>query len=460
VSALRFSILLCSLAVLLPSAPVAREFSGSSTTIFRLFDLHLPESEDVRPWRPVDQLLTLSWARLGREEAWSIDTTLRGRVDLATDHDGAQEDFQVLHAEASWRSSKGRYGLILGRQRTLTGLGWSAFDGARFDFRPRRRGRLFAFAGLPVPIGENSWPDGDGLIFGGGASYSWPEHGSVALDYESRNEDGIVVSEVLGSDLQLDVGRVSLTANADYSLGQGRFGETNAIAEVRLGRRHFVEASFRRTQPLFRADSILSVFLANASTEKRAGYEYRGDGRFRIGAFFARENFEDTAVEELQDPERPVRPEDLERFALTATLGGPRESEYLLELAWQEGWAGERLGGRFDASWDWVRGLRGGAGLSVHRYENLHGLTEADEQYSLRARLSHDHRGRWDLGGMIEHFWGRDRDSLRGSLVFRVKLGAARRQRPWWGGRDGWAWATGTRRPLADESPDEEVSAD
>ena len=67
-----------------------------------------------------------------------------------------------------------------------------------------------------------------------------------------------------------------------------------------------------------------------------------------------------------------------------------------------------------------------------------------DEEVALRARLSYDHHGRFDVAVSVDQYLGRDRDTTRGQLIFRAKLGRARRERPWWGGQWGAAWAGGS----------------
>ena len=95
---------------------------------------------------------------------------------------------------------------------------------------------------------------------------------------------------------------------------------------------------------------------------------------------------------------------------------------------------------------------RVGGGVSINRYQNAFRLTDADQDYALRARLSYDHFGRFDVALGLDQYLGRDRDTLRAQLIVRTKLGAARRQRPWWGGhwRPGWNGGAATRHELAE----------
>lgn len=454
----------CGVLVLLALAlgePVgAVRLSGRATTVVRLHDLHLPEFEDVRSFRSVDEIVHLSLRDLGRRRAWDVDVTLRGRLDLATGVGSAQEDLQVLVARASTLLRGGDLRLTIGRQRSLTGLGWSPYDGVRLDVRGLRRARFFVFAGLPVETGRHAWPDADGHAYGAGASVSWPRRGSFGLDYELRNREGTTVEEAVGADLRLEAARTRFVANADYSLLQATFARADVALEQRVGRRHSLEARVTRTRPVFPADSILAVFVSNPSTETRLSYAFRGKQDLEIGFFVSREDFRDTKNPDVPAVDERDLPEDIERVAVSASFDGPRRGRHFIEAGWQRGWSGTRLGGRADSDVDLVKGLRIGGGVSVHRYQNLHGLTAEDEQVSFRLRLSHDHRARWQLSGSVEYFLGQERDSLRGVVVFSVNLGEARRRRPWWGGLFDRSWPGGAPRaePRASEPAPDAVS--
>jgi hypothetical protein len=150
----------------------AQTFSATTTTIVRGFDLlhgGRPASgliDRVRTYRPVDQLARVSWDELGPRRAWTFDSQVRLRFDLATGRYGGaydpyagthsyedDEDFDVLLLEAGWRSKQGLVDLHLGRQQSITGFGWHAFDGVRLDFPKLDRLRVFTYAGLPVELG-------------------------------------------------------------------------------------------------------------------------------------------------------------------------------------------------------------------------------------------------------------------------------------------------------------------
>jgi len=426
------------------SPSFAGVFSGDATTILRIYDLVqdpdlLPGPDRVTSYRPLDQYLRLSWDQLGARKAWTVDLSFRGRVDLGGGRE-IEEDFRVLHAQASWRSPKGSVDLAFGRLRSVVGLGWQTFDGLRLDFRKHRRLKLFVQAGLPVDLAASGEPDTDGFTWAGGLTYSSPERGSVGIDYEMRRFDGLTTEETFGLDFEYAAGRFSLTGNADYSVPNDRFGETTAVASWRMQSAQRFEARVTRIEPVLPTDSIFAVFTINPYTETRLTWERRG--RVDVGAFVSFENYENTDL---------GTEEDIRRAAVTLRFDGPRRARHRGEIGWQSGFSGDRLGFRYDIDYDLNPRWRLGGGASLNRYENAFRLTEADEELALRARLSYDHHGRYDVALSVDQYLGRERDTTRGQLIFRAKLGSARRERPWWGGHWGGAWAGGSA--TTSESP-------
>lgn len=435
------------------SAAGAAEFSGEAVTVFRLVDLvqDIDGVQKVRSYRPLDQLLRLGWHDVGARRAWSVDVALRGRMDLATDLTGGTDDFDVLTAHADWRSPRGLVRLRIGRQQAVTGFGWHVFDGARVDLRAKRRGRFFLHVGFPIDVFENDEPDLGSFTWAAGATALFPGRGSFGVDYEVRRFGAVTTDENAGADLSLTWGRTTLAANADYSVLLDRLGETTTVLRHGVTRRHWIEARLTRVEPIFPSDSIWAVFDANPYDEARLSWEYRGDTGLRIGAFLSEEDYRDTEF---------PGPQDVRRVAATFSwTRGPRRVRHRGELGWQRGFSGSRLGGRYDVDWSFAPRWRAGAGASLHRYENAYRLSEEDETAAVRARVRHDHFGRWDLALEVEQHVGRQRDTLRATLVFGTKLGRARHSRPWWSGRFGESVVRGgaTRRELRDAAAEDEA---
>lgn len=418
-------------AVLALAAPAAAvEFSGEATTVFRVFDLvrtPIEDQEAVRTWRPIDQTISLHWDEIGERGGWRVDVLVRGRTDLASDGPGAEDDLDVMLARATWRSRSHLLHLTLGRQPSITGFGWRLFDGARIDFPRARRARFFLFAGLPQRPFDNGTPDVDGFTAGGGATLVFPGLGSVGVDAVVRRFEDVTTEETAGLDLVLSPGRWSVAANADWDRLLDRFGETTALVRRRFGEagRHSLEARWTRVEPIFPADSIWAIFASNPYTERRVAYEHRSASGLVLGASISSDDYEDTGFPGEQD---------VKRAAVHAAFesNGVRRLVQRGDVGWQDGFSGSRLGGRYDADWNVAPRWRLGAGASVHRYENVYRLTPEDETIALRFRVKHESAGRFDVALQLEQYLGRDRDTLRGSLVVSTRLGKRRAHWPWW----------------------------
>jgi hypothetical protein len=433
--------------LLVAGAAVAGELSGSATTVIRAFDvLHVEIAQQqggavprVLELRPVDQYLSLAWDELGRARAWTIDASLRWRMDLAGDphfdpqfptsdlsNEWQDDDLDLRTLRARWTSSHGLIGLSLGRQPTLVGLGWSAFDGARLDFPRAPHVKAFVQAGLPLETWDYGSPDDKGFTWGAGVTGVFPHHGSLGVDYELVRSHGIELEENAGLDLGLRFASTRVAATVDYSLLQDIFGETSVELEHAFHRRHVLTASFARVVPIFRSDEIWSVFEVNGYDEQRLAYEWRGAGRLQIGGTLVREDYDHAELGGLRT---------ISRAAATLRYEGRHEAVHRSEIGWQHGWSGDRIALKHDSDWAVTRRLRAGAGASIHRYDNRYRLVEEDEVIAVRGRLEVVGEARWTLGLEVEQYFGRDRDATRASLSFTTRFGRRRDELPWWGGR-------------------------
>jgi len=434
------------LMALVATTCVAAEFSGSATTVVRAFDvLHFELSQQtggpprVLKFRPVDQYLSFAVDELGRRRAWTLDASLRWRMDLAGDprfdpqlpaddlsDEWQDDDLDLRTLRARWTSRHGLMGLSLGRQPTLVGMGWDAFDGVRLDFPRAPHVKGFVQAGMPVDTWDYGSPDDSGFTWATGVTGVLPRHGSLGVDYELVRSHGIDLEENAGFDLALDFDATRIAANVDYSLIQDIYGETSVELEHAFRQRHVVTAGFTRVVPIFRSDEIWSVFEVNGYDEMRLDYQWRGPGRVQVGGFVLREVYDDADLEGLRS---------IDRAAATLRFEGRREAVHRSEIGWQHGWSGDRLALRHDSDWAITPRLRVGAGASLHRYENRYRLVEDDQVVALRGRLQFAGDARWALGLEVEQYFGRDRDATRGMLSFTTRFGTRRHGLPWWGGR-------------------------
>lgn len=444
-----FGLTLAVLAAL--AAPHARaEFGGNLSTIARAYDSlqTIDGVQRVRSWRPIDQYARLTWDDLGPRRAWTIDTSVRLRLDWGTGTGTDDHDFDVMIARAGWTSRGGLVGIQLGRIQSLAGFGWKAFDGARLDFAKLPNLRVSCFAGLPVEFADGGEPDVGSFTWGAGVTGVMPGHGSFGVDYELRKFGDATTEESAGLDVSLRFEDTEISANADYSLLFDSFGESTLAIGQDVAGRHHVEARATRVEPIWSADSIFAVFDINPFTELRLSYEFHGGEGLVIGGYASREDYQDTAL---------PGPQDIRRAAVTARWGGRRRALHRSEIGWLDGWTGSRVALRHDSDWSATSRLRVGAGASMQDFRNFARLTDRDQIWSLRGRIAHDHYGRWNVGLEVEQFLGRDRDTMRGLLTFGTRFGSARRERPWWGGRASDAWTPPPATRSDAEASKEEV---
>ena len=417
--------------------PARAEFGGNISFVGRAFDKleTLPGTQGVRSWRSADTYARLSWDDLGKQHAWTVDTSLRYRLDWGTGKTVNDHDLDVLIARATWRSPARLLGLQLGRIQSLTGRGWKSFDGARLDFPKLPHLRVFVFAGLPVQLAESGAPDIGTFTWGTGVTGILPHHGSIGVDYELRKFGSITAEETAGFDASFRFGDTEISANADYDMVMDSFGETAIVVGQSIGAQHHLEARAVRVQPITPVDSIISAFDVNGYDEARLSYEFDAGPEMKdlaLGGYVSRENYVDTDLAGQQD---------IQRASVTARWTGRREARHRSEAGWVDGWSGSRLALRHDSDWGLTPRMRIGVGASFQDFENFARLTDRDQIYAMRARLAHDHDGRWSIAAEVEQYIGRDRDTLRGMLTFGKRFGIARNERPWWGGRSNSGWA-------------------
>jgi hypothetical protein len=468
------------LACLGAGASGAAEFSGSTTTTLRVYDLIHSELlangqpiQRVISYRPVDQDLRLTWDDIGERGAWSVDLALRFRWDVGSGKAAWQtDDLDVLLAQARWRSQHGALGLTLGRQQSITGFGWHSFDGVRLGFDKSPHVKAFVIAGFPVELWEGGASMAGGRDLGAGITAVLPKHGSIGWSYERRSGDstlldfttgqeathrGVLLDETATMDARFRWKHSALTLASDYSLLLASFGETTAVLDRDIGRKHHVEARLSRVEPLFPSDSIFNVYDVNPYDEGRVSYEFRGDGPLDVGGYVSYEHYKmhhhDDEMEPPPDPNDVPDdlPPDIRRAGATLRWEGRHEAIHRSEIGWIHGWTGNRLALQHDSDWGLNPRWRVGVGASVHSYENRYRLTESDEVYGLRGRIRHDHDGKWDLALEVEQWLGRDRNSTRATLVFGTRFGKARGEMPWWGGR--WNWSRPTHAPAIPSMP-------
>lgn len=354
---------------------------------------------------------------------------LRGRGDLGGDFDWPTTDdpFDAILAYAQFHRSG--YRVRAGRQRTLSGLGFSGFDGVDVSVTPAGWARLEAYGGRSLARGlheprhealralESFVMDQDAYLFGGFVEVRPAASTTVGVRYQREIwADRIgLVSERASLDVRSDLpGPLRMDGSLDYDFAFGRVGKGHLTLRSRLPDDWgSLEVTGRRYLPYFELSTIWGYFSPTAYHEAEVKATVV---RFRPVTLWA-----SAGTREYDDPEisviGPAITGSSQRYGVGGrwTNGAWRATgEYRLEtgfgaflssgdvqLRWapSERWAltgrasafqqieqfrvgenavvGAGLGG--EAPGPWSTRIRAGADLYTQAYENRPGQADWDQ---------------------------------------------------------------------------------
>jgi hypothetical protein len=133
-------------------------------------------------------------------------------------------------------------------------------------------------------------------------------------------------------------------ANARFSLLHAAFDRADTGVRVKRGK-HAVEPSVEYFLPTFDGDSIFNAFSVEPTTDARLGYTFDGTVRMRASAWLRRYAHGDATSSYAGGADA----------GLDHPLG--RRSRARVDLLWDDGYGGRRVGGSSEAGWrprDWV----------------------------------------------------------------------------------------------------------
>lgn len=206
----------------------------------------------------------------------SATVLVRGRSNVAGDFDWPTSDdaFDAILAYAELQ--RPGYRVRLGRQRTLSGLGFTGFDGAEVSFSPLDGIRAEAYGGRSLARGlseprhdalqgiESFVLDQNAYLFGGFV-HATPRRGtSIGMRYQREiwaDRVGLV-SERASIDVRSDLpGRLRMDAAVDYDWAFDRIGKAHLTLQSRLPDEWgWVELTGRRYVPYFELSTIWGFF--------------------------------------------------------------------------------------------------------------------------------------------------------------------------------------------------------
>jgi hypothetical protein len=225
-------------------------------------------------------------------EGLSATVLLRNRAQLAGDFRQplAGESFEAILAYAEL--TRGRYRVRAGRQRELSGLGFSGFDGVDllFDATPALSlqvygGRSLARA-LQQPLARafrdveerDFIRDRDAYLLGAAAAYETRGGSKLALRYQGEiwgDRAGLLSERALLVGRTAELRPFVIGGSLEYDVGYGRLGKAHIDARLPLPAYGVqLEATARRYVPFFDYWTIWGVFspVAYHETELRASW--------------------------------------------------------------------------------------------------------------------------------------------------------------------------------------------
>ncbi len=255
-----------------------------------------------------------------------------------------------------------------GRQRTLSGLGFSGFDGLDAMWEPLDWLRVEGYGGRSLARGlneprhealrglENFHTDQDAYLFGGYAEFEPSPGSTISVRYQReiwRNRSALV-SERASVDFRTSALRpVSLLGAADWDFAFGKLGKAHLTGQVPWRDANLLfEATARRYRPYFELWTIWGYFSPVAYNEGEFRVTWSGIPNIQIYALGSYLKYEDSKTSSLPWGELD---EDITRFggglSWTPSQTFFMEGEYLFQccagaylssgearLRWQPHW--------------------------------------------------------------------------------------------------------------------------
>ncbi|HUH12388.1 MAG TPA: hypothetical protein VMK65_04730 [Longimicrobiales bacterium] len=273
---------------------------GATCTYYRSAD---PEHAVV-----LTQDLSFTAWGLGME-GLSATALLRGRADVGGAFQWPRSDdpFDAILAYAEL--ARERWRVRVGRQRTLSGLGFSGFDGvdARVQalswLRVEGYGGRSLARGLEEPLHEalqaieDFVPDQDAWLVGAAAEAQGPAASAVGVRYQREilSSRGALISERASVDTRTGLLRpLGVQAALDWDVAFDRIGKAHLTLQLPLQQgRMVLEATARRYLPYFELWTIWGFFSPVAYHEAELQARWTPRPGATVWASGARRAYED-----------------------------------------------------------------------------------------------------------------------------------------------------------------------
>jgi hypothetical protein len=238
-------------------------------------------------------------------EGLSVSALLRGRSHLDGDFRLPHSDIAAEAVLAYAELVRARYRLRAGRQRALSGLGFSGFDGIDVLIEPTRLTRLQLYGGRSLAravqqplarafrdVEERDFVlDRDAYLVGGEAGIESRAGDMLALRFQGEiwaDRGGLLSERALLVGRTVALRPVTLNGSVEYDVGLGRLGKAQLDARYPFSAAAAVEARLRRHVPFFEYWTIWGLFspVAWHEGELRASWSPRETlGVWAAGAY-------------------------------------------------------------------------------------------------------------------------------------------------------------------------------
>lgn len=336
----------------------------------------------------------------------SATVQLRGRSDPGGElgWPRSQDAFDALLAYAEL--NRAMYRVRIGRQRTLSGLGFTAYDGGNLRLDPLPWFRVEAYGGRSLARGlekpreqalegiEPFLPDRNAYLYGGFVQAEPVGGTTVGIRYQREIWSGgsALLSERASMDLRTGLlAPVHFEASADYDFAFERVGKAHVTVRLPIRRAGLVlEVTTRRYIPYFELWTIWGMFSPVGYNEALMRVSWAPTVNARLWASGGYREYEDTEapviLRPLEGTGRRVALGGSLRLPAAATLSGAYERDWGpgaamsagdLALTWHPG---QRLdltlrGTAFQQIQEFRAGdglvVGGGIGTSVHLFSSL-----------------------------------------------------------------------------------------
>jgi hypothetical protein len=227
-------------------------------------------------------------------EGLSATAVLRARSHLSGEFRLPHADIEAEALLAYAELVRARYRLRVGRQRELSGLGFSGFDGVDVLVEPARLVRVQLYGGRSLaravqqPLGRafqdveerDFVRDRDAILVGGEAGLETRAGDMLALRFQGEiwaDRAGLLSERALLVGRTVALAPLTLNGSVEYDVGFGRWGKAHLDARYPLFPALAVEARLRRHVPFFEYWTIWGLFspVAYHEAELRASWTPR-----------------------------------------------------------------------------------------------------------------------------------------------------------------------------------------